>query len=250
MPDQDEAVDLRVVLTEPMYEGNVGATARVCANFGVDDLVVVKGPELTDRAEMMAVHAEDLLKRADQVDGFEDALAGVDLAVGFTAEVSTKPQDHLRSAVPLPEAADRVHAMEGTVALVFGREDDGLRVPELAGVDLVTTIPVDPGYPSMNLSHAVAVALYEIAARDRYDATLRPASASREEIELLFDTFEHMMHASAFREHKIRPAMLCLRRVFGRTRLSTWEYHRIMGVLSRALKEMDAWPAHASFDEE
>lgn len=247
--DPDATVDLHIVLVEPMYEGNVGATARVCANFGIDDLVLVEGPELTDRANMMAVHAKDLLDRADRVPSLDAALEGTDYSVGFTAETATRGQDHLRSAVTLPEAARRVHAFEGTAALVFGREDDGLTIPELEAVDLVTTIPVDPGYPSMNLSHAVAVALYEIAGRDRYDPPYRPESASRHEMKVLFDTFEHMMIESGFREHKITHAMVCLRRVFGRTRLSTWEYHRIMGVLSRALKAMDAWPESGSLED-
>lgn len=242
-------VDLRVVLVEPMYEGNVGATARVCANFGVDDLVIVEGPELTDRAKMMAVHAKELLERARRVDTLEQALEKTHYSVGFTAETATRAQDHLRDALALPDAAQRVHAMEGTAALVFGREDDGIELPELEILDAVTTIPVHPGYPSMNLSHAVAVGLYEMAGRGRLDPTFRPEAASRHEMKVLFDTFEHMMIESGFRDHKIKHAMTCIRRVFGRTRVSTWEYHRLMGVLSRALKEMDAWPEHGSFDD-
>ncbi len=244
-----DRVPFRVVLVEPRYEGNVGAVARVCANFGAEDLFIVEGPELTDRARIMSMHAEELLETATWTSSLDDALDGTDLSIAFTAEPSQKPQDHRRSALPLPEAAHRAHALTGRTALVFGREDDGLYLPELSRLDIVSTIPVHEGYPSMNLSHAVAVALYEVLGRDRYDPTYRPDAASGHEMRVLFDTFERMMIESGFRDHKIEPTMVCLRRIFGRTRLSTWEYHRLMGVLSKALKSMDAWPETGSLDD-
>ncbi len=237
-----------MVLVEPQYEGNVGAVARVCANFGVDDLVIVKGPELTDPARMMAVHAKSLLEQADEVESLAEALAGTELSLGFTAETATKPQDHLRDALALPEAAAPVHRMEGRTALVFGREDQGLSVEELKAVDLVAFIPVDPGYASMNLSHAVSVALYELSTRGRF-RPLAPQGASRDELELLFAALEQMARAGGMRKHKVAPTMICLRRVFGRTRLSTWEYHRMMGVISKGLKSMGAWPIDVDEDE-
>lgn len=246
--DDTHDVTFRTVLVEPRYEGNVGAVARVCANYGIDDLVIVDGPELTDRANIMSMHADELLENARHVTTLDQALEGANASIGFTAEPGEKPQDHRRGALPLREAADLAHDMQGLTALVFGREDDGLLLTELARVDNVATIPVHPGYPSLNLSHAVAIALYEVEGRERYDPTLKPDSASREEIDLLLDTFEYMMIESGFREHKLGPAMICLRRVFGRTRLSTWEYHRVMGVLSKALKAMDAWPEHQRLD--
>lgn len=232
---------IRVVLVEPKYEGNVGAVARVCANFGVDDLVAVEGPELTDRAEMMAVHADHLLEDVEYVSSLREALAGSDVAVGFTASVADQTQDHVRDGLSLPDAADRARSMRGRIALAFGREDDGLSLDELELMDLVAKIPVAPDYPSMNLSHAVAVGLYEVATRGRW-APERPASASKEEMEILYATVEHLGREALVREHKLTLILRCLRRVLGRTRLSTWEYHRLMGLFTRTLKAMDAWP--------
>jgi TrmH family RNA methyltransferase len=240
---------LRVVLVEPKYEGNVGAVARVCANFGVDDLVIVEGPELTDRAQIMAMHAEELLAKAERVDTLDEALAGTSTAMGFTAKIADKTQDHVRDGLALPDAADRARAMQGRVALVFGREDDGLSVDELEAVDLVTRIPVDADYPSMNLSHAVSVGLYEVAARGRWTPARRKA-ASKEELEILYATLEHLGRQARVRDHKLTLILRCMRRVFGRTRLSTWEYHRMMGLFTRTLKAMDAWPVPDVTDDE
>jgi tRNA/rRNA methyltransferase len=236
-----ETDPIRVVLVEPKYEGNVGAVARVCANFGVDDLVLVEGPELTDRAQIMAMHAEDLLEDIQRVDTLEDALAGTNVALGFTAEVADKTKDHVRDGLDLPTAAGKARRMQGTVGLVFGREDDGLFVDELELMDVVTRIPVSETYPSMNLSHAVSVGLYEVAARGRWTPE-RPAAASKEELEVLYETLEHMGRQARVREHKLELILRCIRRVLGRTRVSTWEYHRMMGLFTRTLKALDAWP--------
>jgi len=53
--------------------------------------------------------------------------------------------------------------MEGGVALLLGREDFGLFEEELARCDLLVTIPASREYPILNLSHAAAILLYELA---------------------------------------------------------------------------------------
>jgi len=70
--------------------------------------------------------------------------------------------------VPLPELAPLVNqelARGGRVALVFGPEKHGLTRDDLSWCHLLVEIPTDPGQPSMNLGQAVAVCLYELAAR-------------------------------------------------------------------------------------
>lgn len=240
-PHPDERTRLRVVLVGPKYAGNVGSVARVCANFGVEDLVLVEAPELTREARIMAVHAYELIERAPRVDTLAAALGGCDLVVGLTALTAGKEQDHLRLGLSLPDAAARIHAMDGLTALVFGREDYGLYNHELAACDLVTQIPSSPDYPSMNLSHAVAVTLYECAGRDRYKP-FAPRAASNEETERMLATLDHLLRQTKMRPHKRRPSVLAVRRLVGRGRVSVWDYHRIMGVLADTLKTMDAWP--------
>ena len=39
---------MKIVLVEPQHPGNVGAVARVMANFGIDDLALVNGCEIND----------------------------------------------------------------------------------------------------------------------------------------------------------------------------------------------------------
>jgi tRNA/rRNA methyltransferase len=51
---------------------------------------------------------------------------------------------------------------QAAAALVFGREDRGLSNDELLLSQRVISLYSDPHYPSLNLSHAVAVVLHEL----------------------------------------------------------------------------------------
>ena len=50
--------------------------------------------------------------------------------------------------------------LEGNISIVFGPEGKGLLNSELRICDLLITIPTWPGYPIMNLSHAVTIICY------------------------------------------------------------------------------------------
>src|SRR5438093_12067273 len=84
-PVQQGDQHLRIVLVAPEYPGNVGYVARVMANFGVEELFLVNGCEVTEEARDRAVHAQTILNRARRVNTLQEALRGVDLAVGTTA---------------------------------------------------------------------------------------------------------------------------------------------------------------------
>jgi tRNA/rRNA methyltransferase len=74
--------------------------------------------------------------------------------------------------IPLPELAPLVGVeleRGGRVALVFGPEKRGLTREDLALCHVLVEIPTDPRQPSMNLGQAVAVCLYELAARGKTD---------------------------------------------------------------------------------
>tara|TARA_B100001175_G_C19032118_1_gene413150 strand:- start:38 stop:484 length:447 start_codon:yes stop_codon:yes gene_type:complete len=61
------------------------------------------------------------------------------------------------------QALNWLMAGDGTVAVVFGREDRGLTNEELRICHRVLTLHSGESYPSLNLSHAVAIVLHDIA---------------------------------------------------------------------------------------
>lgn len=219
---------IRVVLVEPMYEGNVGSVCRAMKNFGFHELVLVNPCRMGDFAKAMASHAQDLLASARAVNTFEEAIEGADIVVGTTG----KPGPSLKRLRRAPYFTPRqVRSMledkSGTIALVFGREDRGLLNEDIQRCDIVAYIPTSQEYPVMNLSHAVAVLLYELSGIKGGGFEL----ASGDLMDLLYEQFEQLLENINYPVHKRNGAMSALRRVFGRAMMSEREYYTLMGIL-------------------
>jgi tRNA/rRNA methyltransferase len=159
---------LDIVLVSPRNPLNIGAAARAMANFGFRRLAVVAPYEEHWREARSAVGASDLLQDAKRVERLAEAVAECTLVVGTGTIAHRKPE---QTVVPLPEltpVVDAEFARGGRVALVFGPEKRGLTREDLALCHVLVEIPTDPRQPSMNLGQAVAVCLYELAARSNH----------------------------------------------------------------------------------
>lgn len=230
-----------VVLVEPQYRDNVGHTARSMLNFGIGDLVLVNAPPVDEETRNRAVHAQAVLDRARLAPSLDDVKGEFELLVGFAARISTIDKAHLRMSEPLETVARRLDQTSGRVALVFGREDFGLSNEDVERCDVLCTIPTSPHYRSMNLSHAVTVALYEVT-RGGHAPLPWVTMAKPHEKDVLFASWWQLMGALGFPDHRRVETLRVLRRVVGRAGLTSWEFHRVMGVLSRSLKTLRAWP--------
>src|SRR5438067_12367004 len=93
----------------------------------------------------------------------------------------------------------------------------------------------------MNLAHAVSVALYEVT-RSAQPRLPYVSMATPHEKDVLFATYRHLNAALGFKEHRVEQADMMFRRVIGRAGITSWEYHRLMGAMSRSLKLMGRWP--------
>lgn len=230
-----------VVLVEPQYAGNVGHVARCMLNFGVGELILVNAPPVSNEMRERAVHAQAVLDNARRYGSLAQVKEEFEHLVGFAARISTIDKAHLRMSETLETVARRLDGMGGRVALVFGREDFGLSNEDVEQCDLLCTIPTSPHYRSMNLSHAVAVALYELG-RPQHAPLPFVTMATPREKEVLFATWDHLTTVLGFKPHKREQSLAMIRRVVGRAGLTAYEYHRMMGTLSRSLKRMKHWP--------
>jgi tRNA/rRNA methyltransferase len=219
---------LRVVLMEPIYEGNVGSVARAMKNFGFSDLVLVRPCEIEDFGLAMASHARDLIERAKVVESLEEAVAGANLVVGTTGVKGLSTDRHLRVPSLSPaELAERLQGTDGEVALLLGREDDGLSCDELFACDIVTSIPTSSEYPVMNLSHAATVLFYELSQVESGEVEL----AEPENLARLLAHFRAALKESEYHQHKLEKTMLMLKRIFGRARLTDREVQTLYGIV-------------------
>jgi TrmH family RNA methyltransferase len=228
--------DLVIVLTGPKTPGNVGAVARIMANFAVHELRIVEGVPLDEDAYKRALHAHHVLEEAKHFDGIGQALEGLDFIVGTSGITNMNDKRHVRNPLTPLQLAERVAPLQGKVGLVFGREDYGLFTEELELCDVVVTVPTSDEYPVMNLSHAVAVLLYEL--HREMPLPHDTIKASEFERDKLLEAFDDLLDSTEYPPHKLKNTRVMLRRIMGRSTLSEWEFHTMMGVVSRATKRI------------
>ncbi len=150
-----------VVLDHPKDVVNIAGVARVMMNFGLGQLRLVEPDEFdTWRIGGIAHRSQPITEAATLHRTLDEALADAVFVVGTTARARTAGRSYARPREVAGQIAAR--AREGTVALLFGREDRGLTNEDLDRCHAVTIIPTDPEYSSLNLAQACLVLAYEV----------------------------------------------------------------------------------------
>jgi tRNA/rRNA methyltransferase len=189
---------------------------------------------LQDDARKMAVKATPILERAVVYDHLAAALTDCHFALGTTRRFGKYRENLLH-----PDAAARTLLPllnKGRVALVFGREDRGLKTEELDLCQRLITIPTSDLLPSMNLAQSVAVCLYEIACHQ--DPSPATGSGRRlADIDQLEELFAHMRRTFGAIEY-LDPQnpdhiLRAFRRFLGRAALDPREVRILRGLLSQ-----------------
>lgn len=235
-------MDLKVILVEPLYEANIGYVARVMKNFGVKDLCIVNPQtNVGKESSIFAAHAKDVIGSVNISQSLEEAIEDTDITIGTTARPGKSSRNVLRSTSDPTTIANRVISSGGKVAVVLGRDTTGLSNEELSLCDLVLTIPTDPGYPTMNLSHAATVILYELfkAYRKRKDA--RKVGPDRKALKRLTGLFRELTTYSRLPAHKSKLASRAFHNVIFRSCITRRETFLLTGVLRKNLRLIEQY---------
>jgi len=245
-------MEIRTILVEPKNEENIGAVARVLKNFGSSALYLVNPADIGDKAVYVASHAYDVLRTSEIVGSIEEAIENSVIVVGTTSKYGISANKHLRvpffSPQQLKEKVKRIGEDKGkdnsskVVSILFGREDTGLWNEELKRCDIIVCIPTSPEYPVMNLSHAVAVIMYELSGVDGRTESgstsrtrgMRLRLARVEDKERLFVHLETFFDEIGYKDHKREKTLLMLRRILGRAELTEREVQTLRGILRKA----------------
>ncbi len=226
-----------VILDMPQLGENIGAVARVMANFGLSDLRLVnpRNGWPQERAWAAASGADWPLNAAQVFDHVADAIA--DLAVVYAT--TARPRELSVPVITPREAAGRIaQSAPARSGLLFGGERAGLETADIALCQAVITIPVDPRFHSLNLAQAVALNAYEwrMTQTDGPPPKFRPAAPPAEHAVLqgLFDQLEVELEAAGFfHPPEKKPSMVQnLRAALGKAQLNDQEVRTFRGVVT------------------
>lgn len=230
---------IKIVLVETSHAGNIGAVARAMKNMTMTNLALV-APKLFPCAEATAraAGADDILARANVYDNLSDAITDCQLVIGASARSRTISWPEI---TPRECAAKVVHQPEQKVAIVFGRENSGLKNHELDLCQFLLHIPCNSEYSSLNVAAAVQVVCYElfVATGTKQDVLVgdkgeRPL-ATAQQMELFYEHLQQTLLDIGFMHpDKSRSIMRRLRRIYNRTLLDTKELDILRGILKMA----------------
>ena len=228
-----------VILVEPQLGENIGAAARVMANFGLSRLRLVKPKQAwpNPKARIMAAGADRILDAAEIYDTFPAAIADCTFVAATTARAHDQVKPVLAPAECVRRIAPRVAAGE-TVAIVFGRERNGLENDEVGLADCIITFPINPAFASLNLAQAVALVGYEwfkLSASGALPFAMpeKSRAAPKEQLLTFFATLERELErVEFFRPAEKRETMLInLRNIFARMQPTQQDIQTLHGVI-------------------
>ncbi len=229
-----------LILLEPVTAGNVGAVARVMKNFSFDKLVLINPhcDHLCDESRNRAKHAQEVLDNAEVCEFF--IVDDYDYLVATTAKVGT---DYNISRSPMlpAELARKLQAIdpEKKIGIVIGREGPGMFNEEIDKCDFVVTIPSTPGYSTLNISHAVAVLLYELYQKissEHVASHITPIGKSeKDQVLLMFDDVFDGWPWETVEKRETQDKMW--KKIIGKSMLTKREAFVVMGFLRKILDE-------------
>ena len=151
-----------VILDQPQLAENIGAAARVMANFGLETLRLVAPRDgwPQDRAYASASGADWVVDGIEVFPTVAAAIADLNLVHASTA----RPRETQLPVLTARSSATALHAeiaAGGRAGILFGAERAGLESMDIALCHAIVTLPVDPRHHSLNLAQAVLVMAYE-----------------------------------------------------------------------------------------
>jgi len=228
-----------VILVRPQLGVNIGTAARAMLNCGLDDLRLVAPREGWPNAHAWpaASGAIAVLEKARVFATLEEATA--DLTRLYA---TTWRERGLVKWIFTPEEAARdirqLASEGGTSGLLFGPERTGLENEDLARVEAIVTVPLNPEFPSLNLAQAVLLVGYawwtagqETPAR-RLETGLSPLAGRAALDNFMARLVQHLdetgfFHPPEKREHMVRNLEAC----FGRLQPTEQELRTLFGAI-------------------
>ncbi|MEQ1637235.1 MAG: RNA methyltransferase [Methylococcales bacterium] len=229
--------NIRIVLVETSHPGNIGGVARAMKNMALSQLYLVT-PKIFPSADATAraSGADELLAKAVVCESLAEAVQGCTVVFGASARPRTIswPEVEPRACIQLLQTLPP----DTSVAIVFGRENSGLKNHELDLCQYLLRIPCNAAFSSLNLAAAVQVVGYELflAFGEQTPISIGDAGAdplaTAEQMESFYThLLETIGDIGFLHPDKSKSIMRRLRRIFNRIHLDTKELDILRGIL-------------------
>jgi tRNA/rRNA methyltransferase len=186
----------------------------------------------------MAAGADRVLEAAQIYETLADAIGDCTFVLATTARNHDQAKPVIGAAAAAAEAAPHIAAGEN-VAIVFGRERNGLENHEVALADRILTLPVNPAFASLNLAQAVVIVGYEwfklqTGAKLPFEMPRRSAPAAKQQLDAFFSDLERELEkVEFFRPAAKRGTMVVnLRNIFQRMAPTQQDVRTLHGVIT------------------
>ena len=230
--------NIYIVFVECETPGNIGFLARTMANFGLKNLVLINPPTLTNEAYYQATHGKYIVENAKIYPTLDDFYQSqrIDFKVATTGMAGGS---YNLSRIPLkPEELGKSMNVSNKIAILFGREGDGLSNDEIGDCDICVSIPTDPTYPIMNISHAAAIIFYELF-KNKHEFGVEGLNESGElEKEYLLSDMKEIISHLDIPEHKKRNGLKTFNNIISRAFITSREAHTFKGILRRVKNKL------------
>lgn len=230
---------IKIVLVETTHPGNIGAVARAMKNMKMDNLYLV-APKIFPSADATsrASGADDVLATATVCSSLQEAIADCQLVIGASARGRTISWPELTPRACAEQIAN--HDPSNKVAIVFGRENSGLKNHELDLCHYLLRIPCNSEYSSLNIAAAVQVVCYELfvaaglPAKEQImvgDKGQEPLATATQMESFYAHLSEALTDIGFMHPAKSKSIMRRLRRIYNRVQLDSKELDILRGIL-------------------
>jgi len=218
---------LGVAMVEPRFGLNIGYVARTMKNFGVSRLFIVGRDDVPRSAFRFSSHGADVVRGAEYV-SLSELRERFDLLVGTTAITGESGRNPVRKTVTLDWMAS-LGVDPARVVVVLGRDTTGLTTAELGACDMVLHVPTGTSYPTLNISHALAIILYRLDSEEPKGLH----RVSRVYMDELLENFSKMLRLGRYPEHKRLMAVKIFNQAVIKSNAEQEEILTLMGVFRK-----------------
>jgi len=228
--------NLKIILVEPSGPLNVGSIARLCSNFNVEQLRIVspKCNILSLETKKMALKGIKFIKECNIYESLIDSISDCDLVLATCGRIHNQKgyvPDSLENISTWIKNFKEVK----NLAILFGREDRGLTNKELLMAHKVFTINTNNNFPSLNLSHAVSIVLYELSKISKSENSLKKKDldfATSKQIEDSFLEIEKLLLKSGYvLPHTLNAKISKFKKYIHRSETSKHELDTLRGIV-------------------